>query len=131
MSVATENRQVSRQVKVYRCDRCRAETTEDAINGWWILVTVEMQPQPTVFGTMVPQMTAKPGAGKHACPSCGRLVDGLMGEPAPTMVDNDIANIPIRRDDGEITMLTRFEYDRWVARGKPPILSEADVKVKS
>lgn len=132
MSTSTQNRQVQRQVKVYVCDRCRAETTEEAINGWTILVTVEILAVPTLMGGAVNQLTAKPGADLHACPACSLGLRRVMGEqPAPEMVANELANIPIRTNDGLTVMLTRFEYDRWVARGKPPVLSVDDVKAKS
>lgn len=130
--ISNEQRQVQRSVKVYRCDRCRAEALEEAITGWTILVVVEIRPAPTVMGTIVDTLTAKQGADQHACPSCTLLVRRLMGEqPAPMMVGNDIANIAIRMQNGEALMLTRFEWESWVANGKPPILSAADVKVKS
>lgn len=132
MTVSTQQRQVQRPVKVYQCDRCRAEGTEDSVSGWSMLLLLEIQPMPTMMGTMANQLTAKQGADQHLCPACARLVQGVIrAQPAPEMVGNDLANIPLRMEHGGTAMLTRYEYDRWVEKGRPPVLSEADVKVKS
>ena len=132
MSLSNQQRQVTRQVKVYCCDRCRAEATEDSVSGWSMLIVLELVPRPDMFGVVSNQLAAKPGADQHLCPACARLVQAVVrAVPAPEMVGNDIANIPLRLEGGGTAMLTRFEYDRWVQSGKPPVLSEADVKVKS
>ncbi len=133
MSVSTQQRQVQRSVKVYQCDRCRAEGTEDSVSGWSMMLVLELLPMtnPMTMQTSN-QLTAKPGADQHLCPACARLVQNVIrATPAPEMVGNDIANVPLRMEGGGEVLLTRFEYDRWVQRGKPPVLSEADVKVKS
>lgn len=133
MSVSTQQRQVQRQVKVYKCDRCRAEGTEDSVSGWMMLLVLELLPMPNPLTMQISnQLTAKPGADQHLCPACTQLVQALVrAMPAPSMVGNDEANIPLRLEGGGTAMLTRFEYDAWVQKGKPPVLSEADVKVKS
>lgn len=133
MSLSNEHRQVQRSVKIYRCDRCRAEGTEDAgVAGWSMLIVLELRAAPTMMGTLVDQLSAKHGADRHFCPTCAIFLHEAMGDsPAPEMVGNDIANIPIRMTGGGTVMLTRYEWERWAAKGKPPVLSEADVKVKS
>ncbi len=129
MTVKRESRQVPRDVHVYCCDRCGAEATEDNVSEWMHLCRLEVRSMPTLSGTIERVMAAKPASEQHLCSRCADLVVAvLFDRPTLQHVGAALANIPVRTTSGETLMLTRFEYDRWAARGKPPVISAEEVK---
>ncbi len=129
MTILKEKRLVDRSVNVYCCNRCGAQALEDGINGWMHACVLESRDVPTLYGTTEKVLAQRPGTEQHLCLVCTTRTLAVINErPPAVMVGADVANIEVRTTDGGTILLTRFEYERWAAQGKPPILSAQRVK---
>ncbi len=129
MTIASESRLVHRAVTVYRCNRCGAEALEDGINGWMHLCVLEVREVPNIYGTKDRVQVQRVGTEQHLCVTCcARTLAVVADKPPAVMVGADAATFEVRTNDGGTILLTRFEYERWSAQGKPPILCAAAVK---
>lgn len=101
MSLSIAKRQVTRDVGVMKCDRCKVEVLEETGNGWMhccILEVAERGSGPLGMGPPEIVVQTARNTTRHLCPACTDLVVKVLNDvPLPTEAEKPapaIAAVP-------------------------------------